>query len=158
MLFRSGNVVERARRLAALGRAEDAFVGEPLRWKAGQYERVVRRLREELTGFEMVVASANNAVVENISTEIPGIGAIDARWRQEADYFKDIASALIRRSRQSRQDADDAGDDEHGDTVTDDAAWGLVAAQLGKMKLRDTFRSEFAGRVCRAQLCSLDPE
>ena len=146
----AGNVVERARRLAALGRAEDAFVGEPLRWKAGQYERVVRRLREELTGFEMVVASANNAAVENISTEIPGIGAIDARWRQEADYFKDIASALIRRSRQSRRNAggatdgaDGAGRHEHGDTATDDAAWGLVAAQLGKMEHRNTFRSEF---------------
>ena len=139
----AGNVVERARCLADLSRAEDAFVGEPLRWKAGPRERVVRRLREELTGFEMVVASANNAAVENISTEIPGIRAIDARWRQEADYFKDIASALIRRSRQSRQDADDAGDDEHGDTATDDAAWGLVAARLGNMKHRDAFRSEF---------------
>ena len=139
----AGNVVERARRLADLRQAEDAFVGEPLQWRAGPHERVVHRLREELTGFEMVVASANNAAVENISTEIPGIRAIDARWRQQADYFKDIASALIRGSRQSRQDADDAGDDEHGDTATDDAAWGLVAAQLGKMEHRNTFRSEF---------------
>lgn len=139
----AGNVVERARRLAALGRAEDAFVGERLQWWAGTYKCVVHRLREELTGFEMVVASANNAAVENISTEIPGIGAIDARWRQEADYFKDIASALIRRSRQSRQDTDGAGRREHGDTATDGAAWGLVAARLGNMKHRDAFRSEF---------------
>ncbi|WP_366180255.1 hypothetical protein ABXS69_08515 [Actinomyces timonensis] len=104
----AGNVVERARRLAALERAEDAFVGQPLRWIAGKYERVVHRLREELTGFEMVVASANNKAVENVSAEIPGAGAIDERWRGRTDYFSDIASALLTASANGGED-DDGG-------------------------------------------------
>ena len=56
------------------------------------------------------------------------------RWRQQADYFKDIASALIRGSRQSRQDADDAGDDEHDDTATDDAAYCALCSMFGLME------------------------
>lgn len=159
----AGNVVERARRLAALERAEDAFVGEPLRWISGSYPRIVHRLREELTGFEMVVASANNMAVENVSTEIPGASAIDERWRGRADYFSDIASALLAASAPRREDddegpenpgadwggvrrhLDDEGRDDEGARSRSggNPAWGLVAARLGSKRNRAAFRSEF---------------
>ena len=92
----AGNIVERARRLASLQRPEHAFTTTTHRWSSGDgYSRAIRQLRPELTGFEMVVASANNAAVENISVEIPAREAIAARWRDGADYFADIASAIL---------------------------------------------------------------
>ncbi|WP_159624810.1 DEAD/DEAH box helicase [Actinomyces sp. zg296] len=159
----AGNVVERARRLAALERADDAFVGQSLRWMSGRHSRVVHALREELTGFEMVVASANNMAVENVSTEIPGAGAIDERWRGRADYFADIASALLavsapRGEKDGKEPQDPSAGSgalrRHEDGQGRDAegarrrcaarpAWGLVAARLGSKRNRAAFVSEF---------------
>ncbi len=133
----AGNVVERARRLASLSRPEDAFTQTTHRWTAADgYSRRVRQLREDLTGFEMVVTSANNAAVENVTTEIPARTAIAEEWRAEADYFADIATATLRAT---------AKGGESSPTDTDDplAAWGLVAARLGNKSNRGAFRSEF---------------
>ncbi|MFE4216243.1 hypothetical protein [Streptomyces sp. NPDC056844] len=72
-------IVERARRLAQLRMPSHAFADQkPYRWKSGDYTRTVTPLRAEFTGFEMVVASANNGAVENISTEIPARAALGA--------------------------------------------------------------------------------
>lgn len=92
----AGLVTERARRLAALSRAGDAFTGEPHEWNAaGGYPREVRQLRPELTGFEMVVASTNNAAVENVTNEIPTRTAIHKTWQADADYFAAIATKTL---------------------------------------------------------------
>lgn len=123
----AGNVVERARRLAALEKPTDAFTKVTHRWndRAG-YPRKVRQLTPELTGFEMVVASANNAAVENVTTEIPEESAVDAPWRGHLDYFSEIATEVLR-----------AG------TSKTPSAWGLVAARLGKKSNRSAFLSSF---------------
>lgn len=129
----AGNVVERAARLAILGSPGDAFMGEH-RWTAeGGHPRVVPRLRPELTGFEMVVASANNAAVENVTAEIPAHTAIDQRWRRGPGYFTELATKVL-------QETCDAPRSDSGDPVT---AWALVAATLGKKKNRAAFRSAF---------------
>ena len=142
----AGNVVERARRLASLQRPEHAFTATTHRWSSGDgYPRIVRQLRPELTGFEMVVASANNAAVENISVEIPAREAIAARWRDGADYFADIASALLAASGAGAEE----GEASEGAGRTEGAegagrrAWGLVAARLGNKRNRGDFRSAF---------------
>lgn len=128
----AGNVVERARRLAALPRADDAFTGTDHSWDIGEkYESNVPQLRPELTGFEMVVASANNAAVENISFEIPATGAIAKQWHDTADYFADIATFLLRQDAKN-QDAEN--------TIP---AWGTIAARLGNKSNRKRFRSDF---------------
>jgi AAA domain len=130
----AGNVVERARRLAALARPEDAFTGSsPYRWDSDGYPRIVRQLRPELTGFEMVVASANNAAVENVTTEIPAQKAIAERWREKADYFAGIATKVLRAT---------ASDDPESASAPP-AAWGLVAARLGRKRNRSAFHSAF---------------
>lgn len=129
----AGNVVERARRLATLARPEDAFTSTKHEWTAKDgHRRTVPVLRPELIGFEMVVASANNAAVENVTTEIPGHKAIDSRWRDSADYFPEIASALLA----SNDDTDEY-------VFADVKAWGLVAARLGNKRNRSSFHTEF---------------
>lgn len=127
----AGNVVARASLLAKLKRPNDAFTGVVHEWtdKDG-WRRTVPKLRPELIGFEMVVASANNRAVENVTVEIPACEAIAGQWRGGADYFADIATAVM------------GGKSEGGDGASV-RAWGLVAAKLGNKGNRNKFRSEF---------------
>ena len=130
----AGNVVERARRLAALSRPSQAFTEVTHRWSDGAgHNRIVRQLKPELTGFEMVVASANNAAVENVTTEIPDERAIDAPWRGHIDYFGDIGTKVLQ---------DVAASDTAGG-ATPPTAWGLIAARLGRKRNRSAFHSAF---------------
>ncbi|RPF43594.1 AAA domain-containing protein [Streptomyces sp. Ag109_G2-6] len=115
-------VVERARRLAGLRLPSEAFAQQdPYVWKSGDYTRTVTPLRPEFTGFEMVVASANNGAVENISTEIPARAALGRQWREEADYFAEQATRLLK----------------------GEPAWGAVAARLGSKRNRMEFVNRF---------------
>ncbi len=112
-------VVERARRLSDLNRPESAFIGER-RWKVDKYNRVISVWKEELKGFEIVVASNNNGAVENVTLEIPGIDAIDPSWSAETGYFSDFGARLI-----------------------DQPAWAMVAARLGNKTNRTDFMNRF---------------
>jgi hypothetical protein len=128
-------VTERAERLAELADPWDAFLEEPHRWDTNPYRRVVHRLKPELTGFELVLASSNNGAVENVTLEIPSGQAIDAPWRESAqgiDYFSALAERATRAGRSGGR----------GSTPADGpAAWGLLAARLGKSRNRKDFAS-----------------
>ncbi|MCT9934535.1 AAA domain-containing protein [Planotetraspora sp. A-T 1434] len=115
----AANVVERALRLSRLPDPAFAFTKD-YHWGVDEQRRTVSAWKEELIGFEMVIASANNGAVENVTIEIPGRDALDPPWRDSADYFGDIASAVLGQP-----------------------AWGLVAARLG----RKTNRAEFVGKA-----------
>src|SRR5262249_16398430 len=138
-------VVQRARRLAALKDPQQAFTGQKLRWRTGQYTPTISAWRPDLTGFEMVVASANNAAVQNVTDEIPAADAIDESWREQAaavDYFPEIATALL------APDADTAPqrDTEAAPRATRPAhppGWALVAARLGNKANRSRFVTAF---------------
>lgn len=118
-------VVDRAQRIVDLRLAHptDAFTEQtdrvPVRPK---YTATVRWLRPELTGSEIVVATAGNKAAANITAEIPGIGAVSGAEDAacEADYFTELASNVL-------------GAD----------AWGLIAAKLGKRSNRITFVKHF---------------
>ena len=115
-------VVERARRLAELTNPLDAFKQLLPQVRTDGYVPKVWRLAPELTGFEIVVASSNNAAVANVTTEIPGREAVD-HWMPQArqvDYFARLASHVFERE-----------------------AWGLVAGQLGNMEHRTSFVDRF---------------
>lgn len=116
-------VVERASRLAALQAPLDAFTTVIERVELGAtYSPAVRGLRAELTGFEIVVATASNDAAENVTAEIPALGAVRGAEDEAlaVDYFTDLASHIL-----------------------GDSAWGLVAAALGNMKKRSGFASRF---------------
>ncbi|MFD0398908.1 AAA domain-containing protein [Kitasatospora sp. NPDC127121] len=113
-------VVQRAERLAALVSPADAF-GKVHTWSSGQWNRRLHGLREELTGYEIVIASANNGAVENVTTEIPSASAVAEEWCEEADYLSAQGRLLL------------GGAD----------AWGAVAAPLGNRANRSQFVSRF---------------
>ncbi len=119
----AGLVVERARRLAELDDPLDAFtdVLEEVQLSPG-YKPSVRGLRPELTGFEVVLATANNDAAENVTAEMPGIKAVDgaADGALAAGYFPELASHIL-----------------------DAEAWGLIAAVLGNKSRRDAFAKRF---------------
>lgn len=129
----AARVVARAERLAALSSPGKAFTGARQSWQTRQYKRVISVWRPELTGFEMVVASANNGAVENVTDEIPAQDAIDASWvdrAAEVGYFPEIASALL---------APESG----APAGTGPLAWGMVAARLGNKANRTRFAGTF---------------
>lgn len=76
-------------------------------------------LDPRLKGFEMVVASSNNKAVENVSAELPALGAV-AEDELDLRYFKAVSDALFERE-----------------------TWGLCAAVLGNMENRNRFRNIF---------------
>ncbi|MEV7612016.1 ATP-binding protein [Streptomyces sp. NPDC089799] len=115
-------VVERAAVLATFDRPGQAFTGPAWRGRdrQGRHARFVSRLDPRLTGFEIVVTSSNNGAVENVTAELPGIGALGEHWRAGTDHFSDLASALLGAP-----------------------AWGLVAAVLGNKANRKEFGDRF---------------
>jgi hypothetical protein len=125
-------ITERAERLAALAHPLDAFLNPPHRWQTPRYPRVAHRLRPELTGFEIVVASSNNGAVENVTLEIPSAEAIDEQWREQAervDYFPMLAERATKAGRHT-------GGSQRADGQ---AAWALTAARLGNRGNRRDF-------------------
>ena len=92
----ASNVVERARRLSACENPFDALTERTHEWTGeGRMRRRARELRPEVAGFEMVVASANNAAGESISEEIPHRSAIKDGRNVDADYFACLATAAL---------------------------------------------------------------
>jgi hypothetical protein len=116
-------VVRRATKLAGLPSPEHAFTGKPLIWETPSWTHRVSRLRPELAGDEIVVASSNNAAVQNVTSEIPGPGGVADEWREaaaEVDYFTATAREL-----------------------TGEGAWALMAAVLGNSGNRGAFVTSF---------------
>ncbi|MGV9881445.1 DEAD/DEAH box helicase [Streptomyces sp. NPDC003006] len=119
-------VVRRAERLAELATPQDAFRKKPLTWETDPVSgrRSVRKLRpliDDLTGFEMVIASSNNGAVKNVTLEIPAEKSVGPSWQEHAAYLREPAGLLL-------------------DSTP---AWGAVAACLGKRQLRSDFVEAF---------------
>lgn len=129
------NVVERARKFAELEDSDEAFEASANdhRWNTDGYPRRVPRLKPELLGFEMIVASANNAIVENVTAEIPAAGAIAKPWQGNVEHFTNLASRILR-------DCSRAGAIPSEQT---DEAWALLSATLGNKTNRDAFWNSF---------------
>lgn len=127
------NIVRRAGVLASLGRAADAFTGRvAVGFVNSTDTTTISRLRPELTGFEMVVASSNNAAVENISHDLPKRKQVGEGWAKSR-YLQTVAQRL-------------AAEDKNGNILSLDAGeepWGLISCALGNSKNRRHFTSKF---------------
>ena len=134
-------VVDRAKVLARFGDPLDAF-GSRLSVRA---ERgVLWRVAPELLGFEMVVASSNNGAVENVTRELPALSAVDEKWLDRWDYFREVADnvSFDPDSDAGRQGSPDAGRQGSPDAGRQ-ASWALMSAVLGNAKNRGLFVHRF---------------
>ena len=114
----SDNIVRRAAILAKLPSPADALVQ--------QSGKRYRYLIPELTGFEMVVASSNNAAVENISKELPQTASVSP---DDIAYLRPVAHKLA---------AQQFGGECRA-LSSEDRPWGLIAAAMGKKANRSAF-------------------
>lgn len=125
------NIVRRAAVLAQLPSAAAAFDGRVRVTFADGKNTTIRTLRPELTGFEMVVASSNNAAVENISRDLPKRKSLGEDW-QDIGYLRSVSDRI-------------ASEDEKGYFVPtpETATWGLISCSLGNSSNRYRFVSKF---------------
>lgn len=143
-------VTRRARVLAGLARAGDAFADVVQVDFENEGRCAVARLRPELAGFEMVVASSNNAAVENLSRDLPKSKALgkagktpwrDAHGGARAGYLRTVAHNIAARTAKG----------DYAKLDADDAPWGLVACALGRKGNRTGFAFRLAADAKRAE-------
>jgi len=110
------NIIQRAVVMAKYDSPEKAFSKSTLQNPPDQYNQSFYKLDNELTAYGMIVASNNNAAVENISVELPKAISKDrtkhfsgVNVKKEDTYFSDVATKLL-----------------------GEPAWGLISAKLGK--------------------------
>jgi len=136
------NITRRARVLASFDTARDAFhpnqkrettfEGNDTSWK-------ISVLKPELTGFEMVVASSNNAAVNNISVDLPKTNSLGTMtWREQdgtprQTYLQPVATRMAAQTK--------SGD--FTDLGPDDTPWGLISCALGNRSNRFKFTQRF---------------
>jgi len=131
-------VLERATAMSAFDDPKTAFSKTEERVEAGSGGYSIYCLEAALKGHEMLVASSNNKAVENVSKELPAIGAVAHAW-ERLNYFKSI-SDLIHGPRKKFEDEDDKDEDIAPEPVE---TWGLIAAVLGNMSNRRAFWEAF---------------
>ena len=110
-------VTSRAEKLSAL--TDDIFSAKN-KIKLGDTWIPYYPLHDAIQGTAIVVASANNGAVENISLELPGEKAVPQSVLKQSNYFADLVSEL-----------------------TDKPGWGLLAARLGNKENREGFLNIF---------------
>jgi hypothetical protein len=113
------NMVERAKILAGFKRVSQTLDRQGF-------------LVEPLKGFEMVVASSNNAAVENISRELPQLKSLGEDFKT-LDYLKPVANQ-VNASKKSRK---------YQPLTSEQQCWGMIAATLGKKSNRVDFTERF---------------
>jgi len=140
------NIVRRVRALAKYDSPGDAFLPDAVmvNFKGAEKPCTIAQLREELAGFEMVVASSNNAAVENISRDLPKTKSLgkpvepdEKGWRDKhgkatVGYLQPVALNGAARN----------GKGEYEQLLADDEPWGVISCALGKISNRKAFADQ----------------
>lgn len=118
-------VVERARKMAEFDDPAKAFP-EQVEVRDSQYG--AWSVHDGICGFGMVVASANNSAVENVTKELPAKKSVDAPG-VDIDYFSAVAESVLADPTATRR--------------APGTSWGLAAAVLGSKSRRSEFLNRF---------------
>lgn len=117
----AANIAARAEVLMQFDNPAAAFTPTSVAFNVFGVKHTLHSVDKRLRGFEMIVASSNNAAVENVTRELPRLDAVTESGPSPR-YFPAIASA-----------------------VSGEACWGLVAAVLGNQQKFQAFRQSFWG-------------
>lgn len=131
-------LVERAKILTTFSTPNKAFTrytDHEVKYPNQPHSANIYKLDARLHGFTMVVTSANNGAVENVTREFPNQSKIDPQYHSIAEYFSPTATALLKKGSDDEESEDTTG--EH-DTAK---AWGLISAVLGNAKNMNRFNS-----------------
>ncbi len=124
------NIVRRARVLANFKTAEATLSSKKfIAFDRGE-DYFIQLLHPDLTGFEMLVASTNNAAVENISKDLPRRGKLGKAYQADISYLTAVAAKVSATQRK-------------GEIVplkTTEKPWGLISVALGNSHNRSQFR------------------
>jgi hypothetical protein len=127
-------VLRRAEALCVFRHPAEAFERDKWNAPSGGVHALHPSLRDHL----IVVASSNNASVENVTKELPSAMKVDRRYLDGLDFLIPTADALLARPADEDELEDDA-DDEGENPEPDGCAWGLISAALGKKSNRGRF-------------------
>jgi hypothetical protein len=125
----AASVVQRALKLVRYRSPDDAFEKKSISVEVDRSRFVIRKLKRDLTGFEVIVASSNNNAVENITRELPKRASLAQNFQGSA-YLLEVARLyeLVRSN----------GDVSEWQNRPD-SQWGLISAPLGNRRNRELF-------------------
>lgn len=128
------SVIDRATAMAAFAEPAAAFTpsGQKIGFGGGSFLHLYR-IDPSLRGHELLVASSNNKAVENVSRELPALGAVA---EDTPAYFSSI-SDFLHTGRAAAEAGEEDAPAERLET------WGLIAAVLGNARNRAAFQQAF---------------
>jgi hypothetical protein len=174
----AARIVERAQILIDFANPEEAFVQNPDKFSyppnaAGTvYQGSCFYVDERLLDFGIVVASANNKAVENITLDLPNVEKVNAQLMEldgkPFEYFASAAEMILNPDEDKTRAQDDESEDAEihdGDAIEDEAhgyikCWGLISAPLGKKENRNRVAkclSFFSNASITKALSSVEP-
>ncbi len=119
----ASNIVERAIRMIEYTEVDDAFTSVELESSQNKYIKKYFKLDDAIAHYGIIVASNNNAAVENISLELPKLDSIKESLSEcFADINKDIYFGDISKK-----------------VNNDETSWGLISARMGNQSNINNF-------------------
>jgi len=148
------NITRRARALSNYNNAQDAFEKTKISINFDGFKNSINisKLKPELVGYEMIVASSNNSAVENISKDLPktrSLGAIE--WRDEDGknlfgYLQPIAHKIAAQDKQGK----------FKKLSNEEKPWGLISCALGNQDNRKKFQERLFSSPKKVQTSKIN--
>lgn len=142
----AATIVQRALKLVRYRKADDAFEKQRVDCEIDRNRFSLRKLRKELTGFEIVVASNNNSAVENITRELPkrsnlGESFSNSRYLEEViSLYQRIRSGRGREQHRTEQNQQVLRPTNAAESLQPaEEYWGLISIPLGNKANRELF-------------------
>lgn len=145
----ASNIVERAIELSKYESPDDAFTKIPLLEKYEYGMEYYYKPNANVSKYGIIVASNNNAAVENISKELPLMSAVENNHTglyEEDVYFTEQAFEYNNPK------------DKNGKRKTNHDVWGMISARLGNSRNQNDFKQilYFGGKSLHKKIDNID--